>query len=62
MIKKNHGMIGKKNASKNDNDKKLGTVYIRCNLEQKESWIKTAKLKNMTLSKWITEVLNNSIK
>ncbi len=55
-------MIGNKNAVKPDEDKAESFIHARCKGSDKAAWVKAANAKNMKLTEWITETLNNSVK
>lgn len=59
---KQHGMIGLRNAAKADDERKTGQVQFRCEMTDKNGWVKTARAEGMTLSAWIIDVLNKAKK
>lgn len=61
-MKKQHGLIGKKNALKSDSEKKLSYIHIRCDRSVKAGAVKTAQKEGKTLSQWITDLIAKNTK
>lgn len=59
---KEHGMTGKRNASKNDDEKKTSHIHIRCDSKLKSEAEKTAQENGKTLSQWITDLIKHNSK
>tara|TARA_R110000772_G_scaffold23646_3_gene63152 strand:- start:786 stop:995 length:210 start_codon:yes stop_codon:yes gene_type:complete len=59
-ITKEHGNTGNKNAKKHEIDVLKSFLTVRCRRESKGLWVRAAKEKNMTLSEWVIENLNNN--
>lgn len=41
-------------------DSLVGIVRFRCELSQKDVWVRAARAKRMSLSKWLIEAANNA--
>ena len=62
MTVKQHGMKGKKNALKSEDQVLNSQIFCRCRTEQKGAWVQAAKRNNSKLCPWILKTLDEAAK
>lgn len=57
-----HGLTGNTNAAKQDNNKKLSSIHIRCDARMKAGAVKTAQDSGKTFSEWLIDLIKSNSK
>lgn len=57
-MKQKHGMTGKINAAKPEDQKASSYIHARCLRSDKAAWVRESQKRGMKLTEWIVQTLN----